>query len=246
MQISVFGLGYVGAVTAACLAELGHEVVGVDVNQVKLDLISAGRVPVIEPGLQERITSALAVRRLHATADPVAAVLGSQVSLICVGTPANQAGGVSLDALESVLGQIGSALRTKRESHSVVVRSTIPPGTMQERVVPILQAASGRRIGEGLELCFNPEFLREGSAIKDFYHPPFTVIGAPAHTGPLAVEEIYRAMGKPVFRTSLGVAEAVKYVCNAFHALKITFANEVGSVLKAKGIDGREVMRLAC
>ena len=162
-QISVFGLGYVGAVTAACLAELGHEVLGVDLSQGKVDLIKAGRAPVVEPGLQERIAAAAGFGRLRATVDPAAAVHGSQMSLVCVGTPTTEADGVSLEALRNVAAQIGSALRTKRGSHAVVIRSTVPPGTTQDCVAPILRSASGCRIGEGIELCFHPEFLRRAA-----------------------------------------------------------------------------------
>lgn len=246
MQISIFGLGYVGAVTAACLAELGHEVIGVDVNPDKVQMINAGRAPVIEPGLRELIAAGTGAKRLRATTDPTEAVHGSQISLVCVGTPTTEADGVSLEALQNVVTQIGAALQTKRGPHAVVVRSTVLPGTTMDRVAPVLRSISGRRIGEGLALCFNPEFLREGSAIRDFHHPPFTVIGSPEGTSPPAIEEIYGNTTTPVFRTSCGVAEAVKYVCNAFHALKIAFANEIGSVFKEKGIDGREVMRLFC
>ncbi|CAH2605712.1 GDP-mannose 6-dehydrogenase (plasmid) [Rhodovastum atsumiense] len=246
MQISVFGMGYVGAVTAACLADMGHEVIGVDVNRDKVGMINAGQAPVIEPGLPERIATAVSTGRLRATMDPEEAVCNSQMSLICVGTPTTETDGVALDALQNVVDQIGTALRHKTAVHAIVIRSTIPPGTTEERVVPILEMASGRRIGKELELCFNPEFLREGSALHDFHHPPFTLIGAKDVDSPLLIEEIYHSMPAPIFRTGFGVAEAVKYVSNAFHALKITFANEVGSVLRSQGMDGREVMRLFC
>ena len=246
MNISLFGLGYVGAVTATCLAELGHKVTGVEVSRDKVDMINDGKAPVVEPELQERIAAAVAGGMLSATDDSATAVLSSDVSIICVGTPSDGSGGVSLDAVEKVMTQIGTVLRGKRGAHTVVVRSTVPPGTTETRLTPILEAASKRRIGRDLELCCNPEFLREGSALRDFYHPPFNIIGSPSEKGPLLIEEIYRDLQAPVIRTSCGIAESVKYVSNTYHALKITFANEIGSLLKAKGIDSRRVMEVFC
>ena len=246
MNISLFGLGYVGAVTATCLAELGHRVAGVEVSRGKVDMINDGKAPVVEPELQDRIGAVVSDGRLRATQDAETAVISSDISLICVGTPSDGTEGVSLEAVENVIAQIGFALRSKRSPHAVVVRSTVPPGTTQERLAPALQAASGRCIGHDLELCCNPEFLREGSAVRDFYHPPFNMIGSPVETGPLVTEEIYRDVQSPLIRTSCSIAESVKYICNAYHALKITFANEVGSLLKVKGIDSRRVMDVFC
>jgi GDP-mannose 6-dehydrogenase len=246
MNISLFGLGYVGAVTATCLAELGHRVVGVEVSRGKVDMINDGTAPVVEPELQERITAVVSDGRLRATQDAETAIISSDVSLVCVGTPSDSVGGVSLEAVEKVIAQIGSALRFKNSRHAVVVRSTVPPGTTEERLAPALQAASGRCIGTDLELCCNPEFLREGCAVRDFYHPPFNMVGSLIETGPLVTEEIYRDVQSPVIRTSCSIAESVKYISNAYHALKITFANEVGSLLKVKGIDGRRAMDVFC
>ncbi|WP_336489357.1 nucleotide sugar dehydrogenase [Methylobacterium nigriterrae] len=246
MNISLFGLGYVGAVTATCFAELGHRVTGVDVNRGKVDLINDGKAPVVEPELQDRIAAVVEGGMLSATQDAAAAILSSDVSIVCVGTPSDGSGGVSLDAVEEVMAQIGTALRSKGGSHAVVIRSTVPPGTTESRLVPILEAESRRRIGDELELCCNPEFLREGSALRDFYHAPFNIVGSVSENGPLLVEEIYRDVQAPVIRTSCGIAEAVKYVSNTYHALKITFANEVGSLLKAKGIDSRRVTEVFC
>lgn len=246
MNISLFGLGYVGAVTATCLAELGHRVVGVEVSRGKVDMINEGKAPVVEPELQDRIATVVSDGRLRATQDAEIAIMSSDISLICVGTPSDAVEGVSLEAVENVIEQIGLVLRSKRGRHAVVVRSTVPPGTTQERLAPALQAASGRCIGADLELCCNPEFLREGSAVRDFYHPPFNMIGSCVGTGPLAIEEVYRDLQSPVIRTSWSIAESVKYVSNTYHALKITFANEVGSLLKAKGIDSRRVMDVFC
>jgi GDP-mannose 6-dehydrogenase len=246
MNISLFGLGYVGAVTATCLAELGHRVVGVEVSRDKVDMINEGKAPVVEPELQDRIGAVVSDGRLRATQDAETAIISSDISLICVGTPSDSVEGVSLETVENVITQIGSALRFKNSRHAVVVRSTVPPGTTQERLSPALQAASGRCIGADLELCCNPEFLREGSAVRDFYHPPFNMVGSFVETGPLATEEIYRDVQSPVIRTSCSIAESVKYVSNTYHALKITFANEVGSLLKVKGIDSRRVMDVFC
>ena len=246
MNISLFGLGYVGTVTATCLAELGHRVVGVEVNRGKVDMINQGKAPVVEPGLQDRIGTVVSDGRLRATQDAETAIISSDISLVCVGTPSDSAEGVSLEAVENVIAQIGSALRSKQSPHAVVVRSTVPPGTTEERLAPVLQAASGRCIGADLELCCNPEFLREGTAVRDFYHPPFSMVGSLFETGPLVTEEIYRDVDSPVIRTSWSIAESVKYVSNSYHALKITFANEVGSLLKAKGIDSRRVMDVFC
>jgi GDP-mannose 6-dehydrogenase len=246
MNISIFGLGYVGAVTATCLAELGHRVVGVEVSRGKVDMINEGKAPVVEPELQDRIGAVVSDGRLRATQDAETAIISSDISLICVGTPSDSVEGVSLEAVENVIAQIGFALRSKHSPHAVVVRSTVPPGTTQERLAPALQAASGRCLGPDLELCCNPEFLREGSAVRDFYHPPFNMIGSLVETGPLVAEEIYRDVQSPLIRTSWNIAESVKYICNAYHALKITFANEVGSLLKVKGIDSRRVMDVFC
>ena len=192
MNISLFGLGYVGTVTATCLAELGHRVVGVEVNRGKVDMINQGKAPVVEPGLQDRIGTVVSDGRLRATQDAETAIISSDISLVCVGTPSDSAEGVSLEAVENVIAQIGSALRSKQSPHAVVVRSTVPPGTTEERLAPVLQAASGRCIGADLELCCNPEFLREGTAVRDFYHPPFSMVGSLFETGPLVTEEIYR------------------------------------------------------
>lgn len=246
MRISVFGLGYVGAVTATCFAELGHEVVGVEINRDKVAMINDGIAPIIEPELQDRIAAVIAGGNLRATTDGCEAVLGSDLSLICVGTPSNESGAVALEALDSVVAEIGTALRAKRTPHVVVVRSTVPPGTTAQRVAPALQAASGRLIGSGIELCCNPEFLREGSALRDFFQPPFTVVGSVGLVTPLLLKELYKDIAAPLICTACDIAESVKTVSNTFHALKIAFANEIGSLLKASGVDGRQVMEIFC
>jgi GDP-mannose 6-dehydrogenase len=246
LKISVFGLGYVGAVSCACLPELGHQVVGVDTNPLKVQMINAGQSPVVEEGIDELIAQAVKAGVLRATADVADAVLHSDVSLISVATPSNPNYSPNLTAVDAVIRSIGEVLRRKDGPHVVVLRSTVPPGVTEGRFLPILLEASGRRIGEGLSLVFNPEFLREGSSVKDFHQPPQTVIGSFDEAGYAAMELMYAGLPGAVVRTSTAVAESVKYLCNVFHAMKIVFANEAGSVLKAYGLDGREVMKIFC
>jgi GDP-mannose 6-dehydrogenase len=246
MKISVFGLGYVGAVSCACLPELGHEVIGVDTNPSKVRMISDGQSPVVEEGINELIAAAVQAGQLRATDDVESAVRGSEISLISVATPSNPNYTPNLSAVDVVVRSIGAAIRNKGGSHTVVLRSTVPPGTTEERIQPILEQAVGRKVGDRLSLVFNPEFLREGSSVKDFHQPPQTVIGSIDEAGYLALERMYAGLPGAVVRTSCRVAESVKYLCNVFHALKIVFANEAGSVLKACGLDGREVMKIFC
>ena len=242
----MFGLGYVGAVSCGCLPELGHQVIGVDTNPLKVEMINAGQSPVVEEGINELIEAAVRRGDLRATADLEDAVLNSDVSLISVATPSNPNYSPNLSAVDAVVRSIGLALRRKSSPHVLVLRSTVPPGTTDERILPILLEASGRRIGEGLSLVFNPEFLREGSSVKDFHQPPQTIIGSLDEAGYAALEQMYAGLPGAFVRTSNKVAESVKYLCNVFHALKIVFANEAGSVLKAYGMDGREVMKIFC
>lgn len=246
MRVSIFGMGYVGAVSGVCLAGLGHEVVGVDVNATKVDLINAGQAPIVEAGIAERIKAARADGRMRATTDSAEAVAATDVSMISVGTPSTAAGTPSMTALDAVAGQIAKGIGIKGSSHTVVMRSTVPPGTTEERVIPALVAGSGRQIGAGLEVCYNPEFLREGSAIKDFFKPPFTIAGCLSDAGFAAMEELYSGLEAPLIRTDCRVAESLKYVSNAFHAVKITFANEIGRMLHTLGVDARETMRIFC
>ena len=246
MRISIFGIGYVGVVSGACLADLGHQVVGVDVNPRKVDMLNAGQSPVVEERIAELVQQAVADKRLSATTDVAQAVAGTEVSFISVGTPPKSNGAPALEALDQVVRDIGTALRNKPGSHAVVVRSTVPPGTSLGRVLPALREASGRDLGQGLELGFNPEFLREGSSVRDFYNPPFTILGAATAAGHAVLREIYAPLKAPVIETDCGVAESVKYACNAFHAAKIAFANEVGTVMKRLGIDSRQVMEIFC
>lgn len=246
VKISVFGLGYVGAVSCACLPELGHEVIGVDINPLKLRMINEGQSPVVEDGINELIGAAVKAGKLRATDDVEAAVLGTDISLISVATPSNPNYTPNLAAVDAVIRSIGKAISRKNQHHTVVIRSTVQPGTTENRIKPILEKAAGRSVGDRLSLVFNPEFLREGSSVKDFHNPPQTVIGSLDEAGYAAMETMYAGLPGAFVRTSCEVAESVKYLCNVFHALKIVFANEAGSVLKACGLDGREVMKIFC
>lgn len=246
MKISVFGLGYVGAVSCGCLPELGHHVVGVDTNPLKVQMINDGQSPVVEEGINELIGSAVKTGHLRATLDLEDAVLNTDVSLISVATPSNPNYTPNLSAVEGVVRSIGQALRKKSSAHTLVLRSTVPPGTTAERILPILLESSGRKLGEGVSLVFNPEFLREGSSVKDFHKPPQTVVGSFDEAGYVAMEQMYAGLPGAFVRTSPQVAESVKYLCNVFHALKIVFANEAGSVLKTYGLDSREVLKIFC
>ncbi len=246
MKISIFGLGYVGAVSCACLPELGHDVIGVDTNPSKVRMINDGASPVVEEGIDELIAAAVRAGRLRATNDVEAAVLGSEVSLISVATPSNSNYTPNLGAVDIVIRSIGAVLSGKPGHHTVVLRSTVPPGTTEDRILPVLEESAGRKVGDRLSLVFNPEFLREGSSVKDFHHPPQTVVGSLDDAGYVAMERMYAGLPGQMVRTSCRVAESVKYLCNVFHAMKIVFANEAGSVLKACGLDGREVMRIFC
>lgn len=246
MKISIFGMGYVGAVSGACFARMGHEVIGVDVNRGKIDLINAGSSPVVEEGLSELMAEAHRAGRISATDDPSEGVRRSEISLISVGTPTGADGVQVLGALDSVVTSIGEALRQKSEPHTVVVRSTVMPHTTEKRIAPSLERASGRHLGTELELSFNPEFLREGAAIKDFFHPPFVVVGGVREASCPQTAALYSGIDAPVFSTTASIAESLKYACNAYHAVKIAFANELGTVMKSAGIDARETMRLFC
>jgi GDP-mannose 6-dehydrogenase len=243
-SISIFGLGYVGSVMATCLAHKGFHVVGVDLNPQKVERLESGHSPVIEAGLEEMAAESRRACRLHATTDVVSAVSGSSISFICVGTPSLRNGSLDLNALDRVCRQIGQALREKESFHAVVVRSTVLPGTTESVVIPTLEATSGKKLGKDFSVCFNPEFLREGSAVADFYNPPFTVLGAthPDHLS--AARQIFEGLPGPVFETSLSAAEMVKYVCNAFHALKVSFGNEIGTLCKHWGVDAETVMKI--
>jgi GDP-mannose 6-dehydrogenase len=246
MKISVFGLGYVGSVTAACFADKGHNVIGVEVNPDKLALFSAGQTPLFEPGLAELLAKTYGAGRFRATADAAEAIRSSSLSFICVGTPSKKGGQADLSHVEHVSREIGEALRTKQGTHTVVVRSTMLPGSIEGVVIPQIESASGKREGQDFHVVANPEFMREGSAIRDFYEPPFVVIGERRAGAGDALAELYRCVDAPQVHITIRAAEAIKFACNAFHAMKITFANEIGQFCKAHGIDSHEVMDIVC
>lgn len=246
MKISIFGLGYVGAVSAGCLATDGHQVVGLDPNQTKVDLINQGVTPIIEKDIGDMIASAVNSGHLRATTDVREAVMNSDISLICVGTPSQLNGNLDLSYVRRVCEEIGSALKEKDSFHVVVGRSTMLPGSMRSMVIPTLEASSGKQAGVDFGVCNNPEFLREGTAVYDYYNPPKTVIGeSDSHAGDMLVE-LYKNMNAPLIRTDIETAEMVKYTDNNWHALKVTFANEIGNICKAVGIDGHKVMEVFC
>ncbi len=246
MRVSVFGLGYVGSVSAACLAESGNEVIGIDPNGTKVDLINAGRSPVIETGLDDLIGANVAAGRLRAVRNGLDTLPATDLSLVCVGTPSRSNGSLDLRYLERVSRQIGETLRDHDDFHVVVIRSTMLPGTMKTLIVPTLETASGKRAGVDFGVCNNPEFLREASAVHDYYHPPKTVIGATDPRSADLLAGLYRDLGAPLIRTSIEVAEMVKYTDNAWHALKVGFANEIGNIAKELAIDSHEVMEIFC
>ena len=244
--ISVFGLGYVGCVLAACLAEHGHEVIGVDVNPMKVEMVNRGESPVIEAGLGELIQKNVNADKLKATQDGEWAVLNSDLSFICVGTPSNGNGSLNTDYVTRVCEDIASGLARKESFHIIVVRSTLLPGSTEELIQPILEEVSGKTVGLDFGLGFNPEFLREGTSIQDFFQPPYTVLGADDDRVIETVKQVYSMVDAPMVVVPIKVAEMVKYVNNAFHALKVTFANEIGSICKQQNIDSHQVMEIFC
>jgi GDP-mannose 6-dehydrogenase len=244
MRIAIFGLGYVGCVSAACLARDGHDVIGVDVNSEKVAALNAGSSPIVEPGLAPMITAARQAGRLRATVDGGEALAASALSFVCVGTPSAAGGALDLQFVRRVCEQIGAALRETAVRHTVVLRSTMLPGSTERVAVPILEQTSGRRAGTDFGVCYNPEFLREGSAVHDFYEPPRVVIGQLDAASGDALAGAYAAVTAPSVRTDLRTAEMVKYADNAFHALKVAFANEIGNLCKALGVDSHQVMEI--
>ena len=246
MKIAVFGLGYVGVVSAACLVRDGHEVLGVDPNVVKVSFLRQGKSPIVEPGLDELIAAATAGGRLTAGSDPAVAVAQCDVLMVCVGTPGQANGSLDLSFVRRVVQQIGEQLAGAAAYKVVVIRSTLLPGSMQSVVIPALEESARRKAGQDFGVCINPEFLREGSAIYDYDNPPKTVIGASDERAAAIVRELYSALSAPLLQTDLRTAEMIKYIDNSWHALKVTFANEVGRLCKAMGIDGRLAMRMFC
>jgi GDP-mannose 6-dehydrogenase len=246
MKISIFGLGYVGAVSLACLSRDGHDVIGVDIDRTKLDLIASGKTPVVEEGMVELMQQVAASGKVSVTTDAREAVLGSEISLICVGTPSAPNGSQDQGAILRLAKEIGRALKDKAEPHVVVFRSTLVPGTVEDVLRPIVEAESGKQDGTDFFLCFQPEFLREGSSIRDYDKPPFTVIGANHDFATDKLQALFGHLPCKFLKTSVRAAEMMKYCCNNFHALKITFANETARLCGALGVDPFEVMDLVC
>lgn len=246
MRVSIFGLGYVGTVSAGCLAYDGHEVIGVDPVEAKVDLINRGQSPIVETDIGEIIGATAKSGRLRATSDPTQAILETELSFVCVGTPSQANGNLDLRYIRRICEQIGEALKSKNERHTVVIRSTILPGTMRKIVIPTVEEFSGKKAAVAFGVCNNPEFLREGSAVKDFRCPPKTVIGEMDQASGDTLATLYERLEAPLVRTDLETAEMVKYVDNSWHALKIGFANEIGNLSKSMGLDAHEVMKIFC
>ncbi len=246
MQITIIGLGYVGQVTAACLADIGHQVIGVDQDKTKVAAINAGKSTIVEPTLGELIAKNVTEKKLSASTDLQKAIATTTLSFICVGTPSQDNGQLDLQYVENVCQSIGEALKSCKDFHTVVVRSTVLPGTLRHFVIPILERHSGLRAGIDFGLCFHPEFLREGSAVLDFNDPPKIVIGSDDARSADILKSIYHLFTAPKNCCTFEIAEMVKYADNAFHALKVNFANEIGSICKSLQVDGREVMQIFC
>lgn len=244
MKVSIFGLGYVGTVCAACLAERGHEVIGCDVSESKVTLVNAGQSPIIEKDIGELVAAKVAAGSLKATTSTEEAVMGSDLSLLCVGTPSRPNGSLDLSAVEAVARQIGAVLATKDSYHSVVIRSTVLPGTLADIVVPALEEASGKKLGVGFGVASNPEFMREGSAVADFNTPAKTVIGTDDEQTRQRLLDLYAGLPGQTILTEPRLAELVKYTDNTWHALKVAFGNEIGNICKAAGVDSHELMKV--
>ncbi|OZG74316.1 GDP-mannose dehydrogenase [Hahella sp. CCB-MM4] len=246
MRISIFGLGYVGAVCAASMAARGHQVIGVDVSEEKVALINSGKSPIVEPGLEELLAKGVADKLVRGTTDVQDAIQNSEISMICVGTPSRRNGDLDLRYVESVCRDIGRALRGKEERHTIVVRSTVLPGTVKNTVIPILEDCAQKEAGKDFGLATNPEFLRESTAIQDYDYPPMTVLGEYDKESGDLLQELYKDLPAPIIRKPVEVAEMIKYTCNVWHATKVTFANEIGNIAKSLGVDGRDVMDVVC
>src|SRR3989475_11301368 len=244
MRVNVFGLGYVGSVTAACLAKAGHEVIGVDIDEEKVAMVNAGASPVVEPGLGALVAEVVAARRLRATISTREAVSNAAIGLICVGTPGRASGQLQVDAVERVCQEVGRGLAERAEPYTVVVRSTVLPGTTERLLAPALRTGAGRELGPSLRIAVNPEFMREGSALRDFARPPFTLVGCVDPAAASLLRVLYKSVAAPFVQTTIRAAEMVKYASNAFHALKVCFANEIGDACAGLGVDVHEVMRI--
>ena len=246
MKISVLGLGYVGTVVAGCLARAGHEVIGIDTELRKVELVNAGKSPIIEKEIGQIIAQQVEAGRLSASTEVTVAVQQSDLILVCVGTPSRSNGDIDLRHVRRVCEQIGAALRTHSGAPVVVVRSTLLPGTMRELVIPTLEASSGRQAGSDFGVCVNPEFLREGTAVHDYLNPPKTVIGELTRASGNLLASLYAGLPAPLIRTDIDTAEMVKYADNAWHAVKVGFANEIGNLCKAVQVDSHRVMEIFC
>lgn len=244
MQIAVFGMGYVGCVTGACLAQMGHRVCGVDISKTKVRMINDAHSPIVEKGMERLVARVVPTGRFRATLHAAEAMKGADLSLITVGTPERRNGEADIAHVLNAAKEIGRALRLFNRFHTVVVRSTIPPGTMRGAVIPALQRSSGKKAGRDFGVCFHPEFLREGSSIHDFFHPPKNVVGCLDARSARPLVRLWKGASAPLFVTSLEAAEMLKYADNAFHALKVSFANEIGAVAKSLGIDSHEIMKI--
>jgi GDP-mannose 6-dehydrogenase len=246
MEISVFGLGYVGTVTSACLAKLGHTVTGVDINEFKVGCLAEGKSPIVETGIEALIHEMKAAGRLTATSSAEEALKSSRVSVICVGTPSRENGFMNIGYVERVCRDVGKTLGAVDHFHVIMFRSTMLPGTVENRLIPLLEETSGRTAGSDFGVCYNPEFLREGSAVSDFFNPPFTLLGANDERASRVAVEVFSSLSAPVVKTTFKVAEMVKYVANCYHALKVAFANEIGNLCRKEQIDSHEVMKIFC
>jgi len=246
LKVSVFGLGYVGSVSGACLAQMGHDVIGVDANSTKVAMVNDGQPPVIEEGLSDLFSTVTRQGKFRATQNWQEAIATSDVALVCVGTPSSPNGSLSTGVVERVCEQIGAELAALDRYFVVVIRSTVLPGTVNRLVIPILEEKSGKTVGRDFGVCMVPEFLREGTSVKDFFDPPRTVIGEYDSRSGEMVASLFGEIKAPLIRTSIPVAESLKYADNAFHAVKVTFANEIGKICKAARCDSHEVMRIFC
>lgn len=246
MKVSIFGLGYVGTVCAGCLAKEGHEIIGVDPVRAKVELINAGKSPIIEADIEEIIKEAVRTGRLRATDDSVQAIQDTELSFVCVGTPSQINGNLDLTHVRHVCEQVGRALKNKSARHTVVIRSTILPGTMRRMVIPVLEESSGKKAGTDFGVCNNPEFLREGSAVADFSFPAKTVIGEVDRASGDTLAVLYAKLDAPLVRTDIETGEMVKYIDNSWHALKIGFANEIGNLCKSFSVDAHKAMEIFC
>ena len=244
ISVSVFGLGYVGSVSAACFASMGHKVIGVDVSRNKVEMMDSGRTPIIETRMSELVAEGHRAGLLHATTDATSAVLNSEASFVCVGTPSLKNGKLDLSHIEHVAKEIGAAIRQKKTPHVFILRSTVLAGTTERVAVPILEKESGKICGKDFTVCYNPEFMREGSAVNDFLNPPYTILGASdtCHLAPL--RELYKSTPGTLYETTIPVAEMVKYFSNCYHALKVGFANEMGTMCKHLGVDAHAVTEI--